>query len=960
MPFSDPTGESHRSLTLAPMMSSSRSVPHRPLPRWTAIAVLLAVTLAPTTALSSPERAAAHYDNAQKAYQANDMDAASIHLKNALQQDGKMLAAHLLLGRVLTSLGQFKAAEAALEEALRQGVNRAEIAPLLGHVYLQLGEPRKVLDSFPATGLPPGQQSTVLTLRGSAHAMMSNLAQATESFAEARRADPNSARPYIAEAPMLLRAGEREKARAAALKGTELAPTDGFAWYQRGAVLQTLGDLAGALSAFDKAIALTPKHVDSHVSRAMALLSSGQKAEAEKTLQYLKEQKVQEPRASWLRGMLARERGDAKAAKEEFTQAVNLIDPMAPATRNVNEPLLMAGALSHYELGQREKVREYLDALLGRNSRHLAGQLLFATLLLEAQDYSRAQPLLEGLLRAMPDNSRVQYMLGTLHLARKQFAQAAEYLERASRKGSNDAALRELSFSQFGQGQNRQALTMLEGVVARNPKDVRAGIELAVVYARLGQEAKAVSTANALVKLEPENLTLLNFLGNVKGRLGDRKGQREAYQRVLDKDPKFRQVVLNMGWLDMDEGRMDAARTRLQGFVKDNSKDPDALLQLGLLEQRTRRFAEALAVWKQADEAQTKDPRAGIAIVELLLSLRQNDQAVAAGKSIAARYPESIPVLLVHARAQLQGGDRAIARQVLNEATKLAGFDAAALVQVARMQMAAGNADGAAHAVGKALQSAPDDADALMLAVEVAARRGTAADVDKAFGTLQAKLPNHLNTLTIAGHIALSRGQPGKAAIHYRAAFDRYPSTPASLLLCQALLANNDAAAALAQAARWSQRNPGDLMALRSLAELQAQAGKAEESKKSYAQLLTADPGDAMAVAAYARVLGRLKDPAAVDVAERAHKMAPQNLMLANGYGWMLVEAGKIDQGVRVLHESRLRDPNFPGTRWHLAAALLRAGRKAEARDELQAAVSAQQPPPPGLDASRLRADLGL
>lgn len=935
-------------------------------PSRTAGPLLRAVTLAALTALlplqapASPERAAAHFDAALKAFDKNDYPAASIHLKNALQEDSKMLAAHMMLGRILVGVGEFKAAEASLEEALRLGVSKLEVAPLLGQVYLQLGEPRKVLETFPVTGVPPGQLAAILTLRGQAHGMMGSMREAADAFAEAKRADPKAAQPYIAEAPMLLRAGERDKARAAVLKGTELAPSNGFAWFQQGTVLHALGDLNGALTAFDKAVALTPKHADSHVSRALLLLAMGRRADAEKTLQMLKAEKVTEPRASWMRGMLAREAGDANTARTEFSEAVNLIDPMAPAVRNGNEALLLAGALSHHALGNREKVREYLDALLSRNSRHFAGQMLLASVLMESQDYTRAQPLLENLARSAPENLEVQYMLGSLYLARKQYAQAAEFLERASRKGANPAAVRELSFSQFGMGQNKVALANLERVFAANPKDLRAGVELAVVYARSGQGPKAVQVAETLIKQEPGNLAMLNFLGNVKGRLGDRKGQREAYQKALAADPKFRQVVLNISWLDMDEGRLDDARARLQAHVKDNPKDPDALLQLGIVEQRTRRPAEALAAWKQADEAQNKDPRPGLATVELLLGTRQVEAATAAVKSLVGRYPGVLPVLLMQARVLGQAGDRNGARAVLQEATKIAGFEPGALVDIARLQLQVGNPDGAAHAVAKAQQAGDDGPGLMALQVDIAARRGAAAEVDKALAALQAKHPAHVLTHATAGHVAMSRGQYAKAVSSYRAALEKEPSTPIAIILGQALLASNDMGGALAHLERWHKRNPSDLLALRALAELQLQAGKSEAAKQSFAQVVAADPGDAQAMAAYARALHLLKDPAALATAEKAYKLAPQQTQLADMYGWMLVQQGQLEPGIRVLREARLRDPAFGPLRWHLAAALTQAGRKTEAKEELLSASTANLPAPADIDAARLRADLGL
>jgi putative PEP-CTERM system TPR-repeat lipoprotein len=924
---------------------------------------LLAVSL-PALAASSlwatPEKASQFYEDARARYSQRDLPGAALQLKNAIQQDRSMLAAHLLLGKVLFEAGQLPAAEVALDEALRQGVARSEVLPLLGRVYLQLGEPAKLLDRVDINDLPSAQRADVLTLRGSALAMSGNLPAASASFELARAADPRSADPLVAEAPVLLRYGEAERAEAVARKATELAPDNAMAWHQFGNIEQALGQRKVALEAQERAIAIAPKLVDALVAKATLLIGMDRRDEATALLQQLQDAKVVEPRASYLRGTLKSAAGDAAGAKASWTEAINLIDPMPPALRASSEPLLLAGALSHRALGNLEKAREYLDTLLGRNARHFAGRVLQASFMLDAGEYSKARPVVDELLRQAPKEPQVLYLAGKLQLARRQYEQANAYFERAQAAGGGNAALRELAFSQFALGQGRVALDNLEKVVAADPADTRAAIELAIAYARQGQRKKAIDLAESLVARAPDSAEMLNFLGNIHGRLNDQANMRTAYERALAKAPKYRPTVINLSRLDLDQNRLDAARSRLAAWIKDNPKDAEACYYLGAAERRAGRQKEALEAWARGEAADRRDPRSSMARVDLLLEQRRGDEALKAARAMAANVPGAVPVQQALARVYQSLGQRDGARSALKEALKLAGFDPEPIVQTGRMMLAIGDVDGADYAASKALQAQPADLGALLLVAEVAGRRGDAAAVDKAMAELDARHRGAVPVLLTAGHIAMSRRQLPQALALYQQAYDKEPSPPVALLRSRALVAARQPDRALDVLLEARRRFADDDVLLRALAEVRILLGKTADGVRDFEALVKNHPGDAALHGSFAEVLYALKDPRALPMAETAMTLDPGNAANGARYGWMLVLSGQLDAGVRALRDARLRDPGDGRIRWQLAEGLLKLGKTAEARDELRAAMSSSNPPRPGPDLDRLRQALGV
>ena len=925
-----------------------------------ALRMLLLALFLLSPAHASSDKAARYYEEALGRFEKNDVPGTIIQLKNALQQDQQMLAAHLLLGKALLKGGDLNGATAAFEEALRQGVNRAEIAVPLGQLYMALGRPEAVIERISAAGLPPALQVEVLTLRGNAYFEAGNHRLAVRSFEEARELDPKSPSPLIAEIPMLLATGQFARAAENADKAVELAPRSAYAWNMKASVLHASLEMANALAAYDKALSLEPKHVDARIARASLFIDLQRLSDARKDLDFLQTAAPDEPRASYLRALLAAQQGDGQAVAAALGEVTHIIDGLPPSWLARREQLLMTGALAHHGLGNPQKAREYLDLILSRNDRNLGAKKLLAAIHIDTRDYSRALPLLESLLKSMPDDPQVMFMLGSVHMAQRRYVQATDLLEKAAARTGAPQMNRALAFSQIGLGRNESGLSSLEKAFSANPADMRSGMALSQLYIRQGKTQKALQIAETMIRRDPGNLSALNFLGSLKVVNGDRSGARSAFLQVLEKDPEFRPAILGLVRLDSGERRFDDARKRLDVLLGRQHDDHEALYEYGLLERRAGRMAEALKRMQKAADVQRRDVRPALALIDFHLSLRESAQALEVAKTWSSRVPDDLSMQMALGRTFLAVGDAGSARSVFSGATRLAEFDAPAQVTLARLQMQAGHLDGAAYCVQKALQGQPDDPAALMLMVEIEARRNDPAKADAALRTLAAKHPDRVETAQARGYLALSRGQHATAIASFRAALARQETTANALVLVNAYLASGDAGKAAGFLDGWLKTRPNDAAARKALAESQFRAGQLQGARQNYAKVLVLEPDDAVMLNNYANLLQQLNDPAAQEIAERALTLAPYNPFHADTLGWILVRKGRIEAGLRYLREARLRSPDNAEIRFHLAYALARSGRSNEAREELSAALSGTERIAEHEEFRQLKKELGM
>jgi len=86
--------------------------------------------------------------------------------------------------------------------------------------------------------------------------------------------------------------------------------------------------------------------------------------------------------------------------------------------------------------------------------------------------------------------------------------------------------------------------------------------------------------------------------------------------------------------------------------------------------------------------------------------------------------------------------------------------------------------------------------------------------------------------------------------------------------------------------------------------------------------------------------LAETNDPAALDYAERAYRLAPAHAGIANTYGWVLVQRGETARGIETMRRAVALEPNESQRRLYLAKALIKTGDRAGARKELEVVAS--------------------
>lgn len=910
--------------------------------RWAAPLALAVAGLAATSAhaIGDP-RAARFYEDALTRYEKRDVTGAIIQLKNALQVDKSLLQVHVLLGKALLANGEAVAAEVSFNEALRLGVNRTEVIVPLAQAVLAQGKPLDVLTNprFAPTGLPNEIQAQMHLLRVGAAIDTGDGALAMKSIQLARALVPQSPDSWVAEVPVLIRQRMLPEAQAAAERALALGQT-AAAWYQRGAVAHVRNDLPTAIDAYGKALAVDPAFAEARVARAGIAIDQRRDADALADIEALLRNSPREPRGAYLKAIVAERKGDAAGAAAALRQVTNLLDAVPLDFIRYRPQLLMLGGLAHYGLQEREKAKPFLEAFTRTQSPGTVGKLL-AQIYLDEQQYDRAIVLLENELKATPNDAQAMTLLASALMAKGQHGRAAELMQQAL--AANDAPeLRAvLGLSLLRSGQANSALPQLEAALKKDPQQTAAAASLVGLYLMKNQTAKAIALAERLTAQQPDNAGFQNLLGLSRQRAGDAAGAQKAYDMAVKLDPRLTSAQVNLARLDAAAGRFDAASQRLSTLIASDGSNVEALLEMALLQRRNGRAADEQRWLERATAAADgRDIRPGLALVSLHMQASRYDSALETLKRLSAKSPQDLAVLLADARVRLAMKDLPGARNTLGTATRVANFDAPVQVEIANLQLLAANPEGADYSVQKALQGQADYLPALALQAELDMRRGETAKAEAVAKQIVQLAPKRAIGYSLLGDGAMARQQPAAAIDFYRRAHQAEPTTETVLRLYSALASQPDGMRSSLQVLeQWVKTRPNDRFAVRTLADGHARAGRFAEARQAYEALLKQAPDDARVLNNLANVLLKLKDPGALAVAEKALAAAPTDPDVIDTAGWAAFKAGQADRALQLLRDARLRSPDNPDIRLHLATVLAQAGRRAEAKAEIDAAL---------------------
>jgi putative PEP-CTERM system TPR-repeat lipoprotein len=859
----------------------------------------------------------------------NDNNGAVIQLRNALQKDPDLAEARFLLGKTLLASGDPAGAEKELREAAAQQYPEEQVAPPWARALVLVGQYRKVVDELAKMQVSNARgKAELMTAVGESHIALRNPNAARQSYTAALAADPQYAPALRGQARLAGLTGDLNEAAAKIDAALAVAPTDAETLELKAGLLMSRQQPKEALAVYRKALDSKPDLVSAHSAIVSLLMQEKELDEAAKQVAAMKRVAPNHPQTHYLQAWVALRQKDLPTARSAIQQHLRLT-PDNPRGQ------LLAGAIE-YELQSYAQAENYLTQVLQRAPRQpLAWRLLIGTYLRTGQA-GRALERMQPILDQIKDDSALLALAGEVFMANGDAKQAAEYFEKAAKLDPKNTRSRTgLALSHLAQGDSETAYRELEQAAASGT-DLRADFALIAAHVRKREFDKALAAVDRLEQKQPKSALPVNVRGGVLLAKGDVAGARKQFEHALSIDPIYFPAAAQLARLDLAEKKTDAAQARMDAILAKDPKNLAALL--GLAELRRRAGApsqEVVGFLQKAVSAHPSNPMPRLALIRHYVSTKDLQNGMSAAQDAMAAFPTRAEILAAAGATFELAGETDRAISIYRKLATLDTKSPVPLINIASAQFAGNKKDDAIASLRRALELQPDLVQAQQALVGIYLDTGRTKDALAVAHEVQKQRPKHAIGYALEGDVHATQKNWTEATAAYRNGLKHAESSELATRLYSALGAGSGGATAAADFANtWAKNHPQDRLRF---AELALAAGQFAQAVQHYRKMLEAEPKNAAVLNNLAWAESRVNDPKAIEHAEEAHKLAPNEPAIMDTLGTLLVEKGDTARGLELLQKASAGAPGAPVIRLNFVKALLKAGQKDAARKEIQA-----------------------
>jgi tetratricopeptide (TPR) repeat protein len=446
--------------------------------------------------------------------------------------------------------------------------------------------------------------------------------EALEEAQEAARIDPKNPEPHWVLANLYFRSQARDRTarRDSIVKAVQEleqmrqdAPEDERAYYALGGAYFELGETQKGIQAFEQFQNLVPNSDAGYLAIARNFERSGN---LDKAIEYLEKGVESRPDSS--------------------------------------ESLMMLASLYSRQNKLKEAIPIY-EKLLELSNNNPAVQKQYGATLVEAGEYDQAQRVLSELAKATPEDKDVAVLLGRAYLGQRQYAKSIEVLRSALDSDSEQVeAQYYLGVAYEQSGNPAEAAKVFSNLVTKaqeGSEEYKANRlvfqqHLAAAYQDMGENSKAITMYEEMVKSTPDPSSRLYFLLINAYRVNRQLDKAISLgKQQLAKNPDDVNIALVYARALADSGKTRESAELLSKMLQAYPSNIDIYVNLSQVYLQSRKYAEAERILNRAADQKIDGERVKFQLATVYERQKDYDRAETLFKELLKENPKNATVL---------------------------------------------------------------------------------------------------------------------------------------------------------------------------------------------------------------------------------------------------------------------------------------------------------------------------
>jgi putative PEP-CTERM system TPR-repeat lipoprotein len=898
------------------------------------------------------------YESALQAFQQQKYDASYIYLKNALQSNPKNLPAKLLMGQLLTRNGYYEEAIKEFRQAIEYKIDMNLVLLPLGNVLTFNQQYQDVIELGKGFQLTDETNFEWKMLSASAYSNLGKPELARSEYNSAIRLFPNNTRAINSLAYLDLSENKLENAEKQTNNSLKIAPNDHRTWHLKGKIAEAKGELNAAIEDYRTALRIEAEDPVARRSLAYALISNDQLDEAKEIAEAIIEQTPDDPFAMLLNSWILSKDKQGDLASSILDNLSNKMTLVTEDQYSKQDALLFVKGMTEYVQGNFEQARVTLGRYVAKNSKDINATAMLAEIYISTGQNEAAMHVLERIEDKLTDHLDVALKLADLYLKNGKDFKADYWLSILRDLYPDDMKVILMSSKALiARDKMDEAVKLIEDSSQKNPNNGSYLMAKGFLYIQNGRFEEALKTAETLTKNDDRNVDYWNLKAAALLRLGRYEDVQPAIDNVFAISPSHFAGRFNQAMLLKNTNRFAQAKKILQSLVGEQPSHSASQLQLAIVESEDNELLSAISRLENLVLLESRNKNAQLLLLDLYLKNRQTEIALRLVNKLVKEYPFEPEFSIKKAEVLIANRDFEDAKVQLSKLYNLWLENPQKLFRLSSMQQSVSDFEGANSTLLKALSYLPQH---LLLNLEYARLNlqlneiGVAQDVAEKMQVQYGKNPN---ILLLKGDIFLAKQDFLKAHALYLEAInlDNDYQLPLTRLyeLARRGVKEQEFSTLVN---RLVAEQPNNNWQRKLLADHLMNQNKWQEAKPHYLKLVEKErlSNNYSILNNLANITMSEDLSQALGFAKRAMENAPTVPAVLDTHGWILVKMTRYEDGLVSLRQAYAINSNNPAIRYHIAYTLNKLGRSAEAKRELQEAISSKIPFSERADAEKL------